>query len=416
MKYDPFREALEIREQLASEKRKLAFFFGGGTSMSAGLPGIKELTMEVAKELKDNFKGQFGKIKKELPGDANVEDVLDRIRIYRELIAESTTAEFAGIKGKEAAKKLDATICQLIAKSVSVPTFDRMKAHRIFAQWLRILYCNRNWPVEIFTTNYDVLFESSMEEIGVPFFDGFVGSVEPFFVPESIEADEEDKNCASSYPPRMWTRLWKIHGSINWHIVKQKFYDSERISRFTGVTDKEGGELMIFPSREKYAQSRKLPFIALQDRLRKFVLTGESLVIIVGYSFSDQHINDILLQGLRTNPRMTIMVFLFETPNDNILSFGKENRNLILYGPDKACIGGIVSDWVIPTRQKKDDESWPFWDEKTNKFVLGNFTKFAAFLEEYIGFRQYTSQEKIIQTGSATEMLKQGQKEEKLEK
>ncbi|MBU4502191.1 MAG: hypothetical protein KKA79_06350, partial [Nanoarchaeota archaeon] len=96
--------------------------------------------------------------------------------------------------------------------------------------------------------------------------------------------------------------------------------------------------------------------------------------------------------------------------------FGKENRNLILYGPDKACIGGIVSDWVIPARKKEDDGSWPFWDEKTNKFVLGNFTKFAAFLEEYIGFRQYTSQEKIIQTGSTTEMLKQREKEEKLEK
>ncbi|MDD5618327.1 MAG: hypothetical protein PHG69_04470, partial [Candidatus Omnitrophica bacterium] len=113
MKYDPYREALEIREQLASEKRKLAFFFGAGTSMAAGLPGIKELTAKVANELKDNFKKQFEKIKKEISVDANVEDILDRIRIYRELIADSTTAEHAGIKGKEAAKNLDAAICQL---------------------------------------------------------------------------------------------------------------------------------------------------------------------------------------------------------------------------------------------------------------------------------------------------------------
>lgn len=157
MNYDPIREALEIREQLASEKRKLAFLFGAGTSMAADLPGIEKLTKEIAQKLKTPFKEQYEKIKGELPENSNVENILDRVRIYRELIGDSDTAEFAGLKGKQSARDLDANICQIIAESVKLPPFEKMQAHRIFAQWLRSLYAHRNWPVEIFTTNYDVL-------------------------------------------------------------------------------------------------------------------------------------------------------------------------------------------------------------------------------------------------------------------
>lgn len=40
-----------------------------------------------------------------------------------------------------------------------------------------------------------------MEEVGVPFFDGFVGAVEPFFVSEAVEADEDSTKDMASYPP-----------------------------------------------------------------------------------------------------------------------------------------------------------------------------------------------------------------------
>ena len=34
---------------------------------------------------------------------------------------------------------------------------------------------------EIFTSNYDLIIEKSLEAIRIPHFDGFVGSYEPFF-------------------------------------------------------------------------------------------------------------------------------------------------------------------------------------------------------------------------------------------
>ena len=63
---------------------------------------------------------------------------------------------------------------------------------------------------EIYTTNYDMLFEMALEANYTPYFDGFTGSYEPFFSPESIETFPREEDFTSR-----WIRLWKIHGSLN---------------------------------------------------------------------------------------------------------------------------------------------------------------------------------------------------------
>ena len=75
---------------------------------------------------------------------------------------------------------------------------------------------NRNYVKEIFTTNYDLLLEKAMEHNHVPYFDGFVGSYEPFFWSESIEKTVSHNDLTFN-----WIRLWKIHGSLNWEFRKE---------------------------------------------------------------------------------------------------------------------------------------------------------------------------------------------------
>jgi len=77
--HDALRAANEMREQLASNERRLGFFCGAGTSMSVGLPGIQELTEEVKAKLSGKEKEQFELIAAELPAGANVEQILDRV-------------------------------------------------------------------------------------------------------------------------------------------------------------------------------------------------------------------------------------------------------------------------------------------------------------------------------------------------
>ena len=165
----------------------------------------------------------------------------------------------------------------------------------------------------------------------------------------------------------------------------------ERITRLSGSEIKKGEELVIFPSREKYAQSRKLPFLAFQDRFRKFLSLGECHVVVVGYSFSDEHLNDIIFQALCSNPRLAVTAFIYSDLTKRIIQYGIEHRNLALYGPDKACVGGIVKPWGDSSKERKQTESWPFWDVKSKRFTLGNFVSFTSFLEMFIGFRQTSS-------------------------
>ena len=395
MTHDPLRAALEFREQLASDKRRLAFFLGAGISMAVGVPGIDGLTRKVADSLLDPLKSQFALVRSRLQGRANVEDVLNRIRLCRELLEGSKDGQQDGLTGVDA-KKLDAAICGEIYKIMRADPPQGMKPHVTFAQWLHALHASRECPVEIFTTNYDLLLERAMEEVGLPFFDGFIGSVAPFFAPESVEADGT-KGSDTGYPPRAWTRLWKVHGSIGWHLTKEAVGGKTRITRLTDRAPKPGEELMIFPSREKYADSRKLPFLTYQDRLRRLISSGEALLVVAGYSFSDEHLNEILFQGLRANGRLAITVLTYGLPGtaggagdrktpDDMLAYGERYRNLTVYGPDKACIGGMLGDWTGPSRKRKDNEAWPFWDDARKQFTLGDFNALASYLEEFIGF------------------------------
>lgn len=405
--HDPLSVALEIREQLASEKRMLAFFTGAGTSMAVGFPGISDLTSSISETLEDPLKKKYNLIKEELQEQANVEAILDRIRIYCELIGDDKEKTYSGLVGQEA-RDLDREVCNAICGLFCNDPPKGLNPHLVFAQWLGALRYSRDWPVEIFTINYDLLFEKAMEAYGIPFFDGFLGSVNPFFIPESVEA-EKWKRFDPVCPPKGWTRLWKIHGSINWR--RRKYMDEKmyRIVRVSGERINKGDDLVIFPSREKYQQSRKLPYVAFQDRLRRVISSGECLLVVIGYSFSDEHLNEIIIQGLRSNPQLAVMALIYgdiskesKPPHyvvsDYVLNLGKEYRNLTIYGPDRACIGGIVGTWSEPNRKQEDSEVWPFWNEDNKSFTLGDFNAFADFLEKYIGFQpiRRTTEEGIL--------------------
>jgi len=386
---EPLKIINEIREQISSEKRKLGFLIGAGASISAGLPGMSLLSEEIYKKSPDEFKGIFEQFM--ILTSNNIEKILNRVSIYKELIGESEELEYEGIKGKSELSKFEHFLYTTIYELMNKEDSEDIKSHIIFCKWLRLLHLNRNWPVEIFTPNYDTLIEKALEKSEVPYFDGFIGSLNPFFLPESVKAKSNDLTVID-YPPKSWTRLWKIHGSINWRILSNEETDSRLVIRTPNRNIDPGEEMMIYPSLEKYEQSRQLPFICLQDRLRNFLSSDECLFIIIGYSFSDQHLNEILFQCLRSNPRLTIISLILgkwdkdhnkQILVDKIIRFGKQFRNHTIIGPDKGVIGGKLVKWEPP---KNDDvDSSLFWDSNTNNLKIGDFKVFCDFIENISG-------------------------------
>lgn len=364
--HDVVREINEIRNQLSYTKR-IGFFLGAGTSMAIGIPGIAQITTDVYGLLSKPNQKHYKQIQDDLGTPNNIEQILNNVRLIRQITRDDNKKNYCGIHG-EAAKQLDIEICNKIYEIISEyedkADLTYAKKFVVWYNWLA-----RDYTKEIFTTNYDLIIEKSLESQQIPFFDGFLGSNEPFFVPESLENNRHDK------PPNSWIRIWKLHGSLGWFWktgTKNKIVRlSSEAKKFTKDT-----EIVIYPSKDKYDSSRKQPFISYFDRLKNFLLEGEGLLIISGYSFSDEHINAVILDCLNQNNRLHVISFFYSDADikrlhDNDMLF----PNMTAVGPKTAVIKGFIGNW---TKSKSD----PFVDRFLNKddLELGDFKKLVDFL------------------------------------
>ncbi|OOG69994.1 SIR2 family protein [Flavobacterium sp. A45] len=377
-KINVIREIRELKTHLSYSKN-IGFFFGAGTSCALGIPNVEQLTAGIEATLTDDFLVNFKLVKTDLESiittrKVNIEDILNQIRRIRELTGE-TIKEYEGVSG-ENAKLLDKEICKIIYEIIldkeSVADIDTTKK---FFAWLSLL--NRDYSKEVFTTNYDLIIEKSLEASQIPYFDGFVGAFEPFFWQESI-----DQFVSKNDLTQNWIRLWKIHGSLSWFWKEDKKTNSQKIIRIGKVENikKEDNELVIYPSKEKYDSSKKQPFIAYFDRLKNYLLSGELLFVFSGYSFSDQHINEIIFNCLRQNNRLTVLVFFFlDSEVENLYKQTSSYMNLNVFGPTKAIINGNLGEWEFTPHLYPNEKSDTYWNKAKNEFMLGDFNQLVKF-------------------------------------
>jgi hypothetical protein len=179
---------------------------------------------------------------------------------------------------------LEKEICKKIVNKLDVNLPGRETPYHRLCKWMKSI--DRKIAVEIFTTNYDLLMEQALEDLEVPYFDGFVGARRSFFDLRALE---------DNLIPTHWSRLWKIHGSINWY---QEIIEGQRkVYRSSEI--KPDASHLIYPSHLKYEESRKMPYLALVDQLNRFIRKKSSFLILSGYSFSDGHLNDTIINALK---------------------------------------------------------------------------------------------------------------------
>ena len=387
--HDPVLQSSYIRQCLAQEKRAIGFFLGAGCPMSirvtrAGkseplIPDIAGVTSHVKTELlsskfKDAFQTVLDYFNSSGHPPPTIEDFLSHIRSLR------VVAGADKIRGlsREDLTDLDNTICGSIAilADQRLPASDT-PYHRL-AAWIGA--AERTVPVEIFTTNYDLLMEEALEINRVPYFDGFVGSFSSFLDLQAMEVD---------HLPARWARLWKIHGSLNW------FEDGNRVIH-RGVST--GTRRVIYPSHLKYDESRRMPYLAMIDRLRSFLRQPAAVLITSGYSFNDIHLNEVIAQGLQGNPTAVAFALLHGSLKDygRAVQVAKSRANLNVLAQDEAVIGTKAGAWtrgrsaasctdsvaVKWTPDPKDPK------KKDGTLLLGDFAILADFAENLIGVRQ----------------------------
>jgi hypothetical protein len=284
---------------------------------------------------------------------------------------------------------LDDEICQLIYKIADKALPEAETPYHSIASWVHAV--RRDNPVEVFTPNYDLLMEQAFEDYRVPYFDGFAGVRKPFF---DLRAMEEDM-----LPPR-WARLWKLHGSINWYQVPNK-------GVFRGTTnDNSGSKRVIHPSHLKYQESRRMPYLAMFDRLRAFLKQPTAALIICGYSFRDEHINEVIVQGLEGTQTAVAFALLFGKISEykQATSLARKRPNLNLLACDGALISMKECNWPEKDAESvsADNSKWIKWlplsqgnenGKRLAEFTLGDFAVFGDFLREIVGSVQQPSKE-----------------------
>lgn len=175
----------------------------------------------------------------------------------------------------------------------------------------------------IFTSNYDLAFEYAFDNLGVKYIDGFSGFHHRYFKPETFNYDifyPGSTTAGKVQRIEKVVRYFKLHGSISWINDNQhtpsNIYGIEEMPielikrKAKEDNDSLYGNLMIYPTAVKKSYTLDLPYSELFRHFAYCISQPQSVLFTVGYSFYDEHFNDIIYQAL-SNPTFTLVIIDF---------------------------------------------------------------------------------------------------------
>ncbi len=369
--HNPDQYMAALRTIIAQGRKRVGILVGAGAPAGMQkddgtwplIPAVAGLTSQIMTAIEPTYKTQIEGLKKDSKKQ-DIEALLSRIRSLSTVIGTTKIHDLDG----DGYKAMAEAICGEIGKIVNVRLPAKTSPYGELVSW--ITGASRAHPVEIFTTNYDLLFEEAFERAQAPYFDGFSGSREAFFDPASVSDD--------SLSPR-WSKLWKLHGSLGW-----KANERGEVVR-TGQTD---ATHLIFPEHLKYDQTQKAPYAALLDRLRTFLASEDTLLVSIGFSYADAHIAARISEALAANPASSVFAFQYQSldKEDCAVELATKRSNFSVYARDKAVINGVPAIWATPSDlPTKDwgpirDSYWtPSIAGGAHEFQLGAIDAFARF-------------------------------------
>lgn len=144
-----------------------------------------------------------------------------------------------------------------------------------------------NYPLRVFTLNYDLCVEKSYQAAYREFPERGFDKNNRLWSHELLEdSGYGDKNFY----------LYKLHGSIDW--VRDPASGHLTFSDSTSKIKTDEGQLIFgLTYKLQYVD----PFLFLVYQLRRLSLEAK-LILVIGYGFADEHINGILRQALRGSP------------------------------------------------------------------------------------------------------------------
>lgn len=198
-------------------------------------------------------------------------------------------------------KDTDQNIFQLfknfiVRELIDWTTYDPTKAKELLNPIEEIITCAENFKLNIFSLNYDLVFEQIINQ-------ETKRQIEIGFSATAIGEDRKDlwnENVLDDPHSETKINLYKLHGSLDWD------YDEEleQISLKEDILD--GKEpLIIFGSSYKMLSFD--PFLYMLGEFRN-KLRDANMLIVIGYSFHDKYVNNLLIQQLNAQPLKRLII------------------------------------------------------------------------------------------------------------
>lgn len=221
-------------------------------------------------------------------------------------------------------------------------------------------------PSWVFTTNYDLFNERAMDRSGVPYSNGFSGTVERRFNPSTYRralAEQLDISSKRWAAVDGYVHFCKLHGSVNWTEEQAGLFP---IRESGDKLDPAQDRVMIYPTPSKQTASFGSPYSDMFREFQRQIVQDQSVLIVMGFSFGDEHINNIIFQGL-TLPGFRLIAFL--NPDDANNPVTKELAALgdpriwFIWGSDEETgkkahyFDSIVQELMPTSADQKEDQA-----------------------------------------------------------
>lgn len=281
------RHESRLKDYLRSslQMQHLAMLCGSGTSIESGGPSMPALWQEAQKI------DQFEHARKNVgyQDGSNLEEFLSRCDAFVELKGDSDRV--AAVRAK--------AIGVILEQCRKAPS--GLEAHATLLKKL-IRRRARDSRVKLFTTNYDLCFESAAGELGIVPIDGFSFGSPRRFDPRFFDYDIVRRTPlgeGSAFVPGVF-HFYKLHGSVDW----KGHDDSIIVEPRVGASE----VCLIYPARAKFQRSYEQPHLELMARYLATLRESNTCLVAAGFGFNDDHLSGPILAALRSNPHFRLIV------------------------------------------------------------------------------------------------------------
>lgn len=335
------RGALSDMFSTALQIPNLGFFAGSGTSLgSVGGPSMWDLWQQaMCPDAHDVLSDMAARVTETVRygerKNPNIEHFLSQCDSYLAFTEDAVVSAFVN--------DVKALILRACSDFLKSPTSD-ISAYKSLLQKLARRRV-RDPRLKVFTTNYDMCFETAASDLGMVTIDGFSYTRRRRFDGKHFTYDIVRREADSHEFAEGIYQLLKLHGSVSWSRESGQIYED--------VAPEAVNACLIYPAKGKYQQAFLQPHLELLSRFLEFLRQPNSCLVIAGFGFNDDHLSEPIYSAIQSNPSLKLIICDFQciAHMHNRGHYGSSPywgklRELAEQGFDIHFISGTFSDLV----------------------------------------------------------------------